>query len=301
MDVQYHLARALRERNEGSDKREATDLFVKIASLQTLSPEQSLNRLSPESQSLLGEEAFHAAIDGLIEESRLDELTRFLDSVSDGRFSGVATATALSKLSLAAGDRPEALRAADESLAGITDRTSRNDIRALAIQLVRLERHRDALPLWERLNEPGEMSRDVYHLIKCADRVNRHDVILRVCKLLRESGIDDPWVLHRELDILDAYDVGQAVAVLQEHLAAHPTDRVSRIRLSSIGLRLERPDLIDAGAETIPDVDAVTPNTGALAVEVLRKSGKATECRPRPGAEPLLPPGLSRWRRCRVE
>ncbi len=277
MDVQYHLARALRERNEGDDRREATNLFINMASLQALSPEQSLNRLSPESLSLLREEAFHASIEGLIEESRLDELSGFLDSVSDGRFSGVATATARSKQSLAAGDRAKALTAADESLAGITDRTSRNDLRALAIQLVRLERHKDALPLWEKLNEPGEMSGDVYHLIKCADRVNRHDVILKVCKRLRESGIDDPWLLHRELDILEVYDIDQAIAVLQEYLASHPADRVSRIRLSGIGLHRERADLVDARPEAIPDLDTVTPNTGALAVQVLRKSGRATE------------------------
>jgi len=277
IEVEYFLATALRERHESGDRREATELFIKMALTKTLSPDLSLNNLTPERLSLLREEAFHAAIDGLMEGIRLEEIGQFLAKVSDGPFSTVAMATARSKLALAEGDRAKALKATEEAIANINEGTSRTDIRALAIQLSKLERHKDALPLWERLNKPGEMSGDVYHLINCADRVNRHDVILRVCKMLRESGLDDPWIMHQELSLLELYDINQAVAVLQDHLASHPTDHASRTRLSHIGLRLERPDLIDSSPETIPDVGHATPVAGAIAVDVLRKCGKATE------------------------
>jgi hypothetical protein len=142
---------------------------------------------------------------------------------------------------------------------------------------MKLDSHKDALPLWERICPPGEYSSDVRHLLRCAVRVDRQDVILKTARAVREAGIDDPWLIHQELNVLQASDIEQAISVLQDYLVRNPDDHVNRLRLTSIGLDLDRPELIDARAEVIPGVADVTLGSGVMAVTVLRKTGRPLE------------------------
>ncbi len=128
--------------------------------------------------------------------------------------------------------------------------------------------------MWERLCTAGEYSSDVRHLIRCAERVGRQDVILKTARAVRESGIDDPWLIHQELNVLQASDIEQAISVLRDYLDRKPDDHASRLRLTLIGFEVSRSELVDARPEVIPDVADVTPVSGAMAVEVLRKTGR---------------------------
>ncbi len=142
---------------------------------------------------------------------------------------------------------------------------------------MKLERHKEALPLWEKLNGNPEHTNDARHLVRCAERVGQFRVVLSVCKAVREAGVGDKWFFDREIYVLEQFDIAQAVSVLQGHLAKHPEDKFARIRLSKIGFLLKRPDLIDARLEALPFVDEATPYGGHVALEIMRHYGDPNE------------------------
>jgi len=49
------------------------------------------------------------------------------------------------------------------------------------------------------------------------------------------------------------------------------------MRLSYVGLRWQRPELVDARLEALPSVDEASPNNGGLAVDILRQHGDTGE------------------------
>ena len=63
---------------------------------------------------------------------------------------------------------------------------------------MKLERHKEALPIWLKLNEAGKYSNDVRHLVRCAERAGQLGIVLRVCGAARKAGLDDRWLLQRD-------------------------------------------------------------------------------------------------------
>jgi transcription elongation GreA/GreB family factor len=146
-------------------------------------------------------------------------------------------------------------------------------LRSLALQLGKLERHKEALPLWLRINQSAGYGNDVRHLVRCAERVKRFDVILKVAQATRDAGIFDPWLLFKEVETLELFDLEKAIGLLRDRLKRQPDDKHARVRLSFIGLKWERPELVDARPEALPPLDEATPTGGAIAVDILRRHG----------------------------
>jgi len=207
----------------------------------------------------------------------VENAERLLEQMPAGRISDVSMRTARSKVRAAEGNLQDATKLVEEALQLAGECTPEGELQELALQLMKLERHKQALPIWLKLNEAGKYSNDVRHLVRCAERAGQLGIVLRVCGTARKAGLDDRWLLQRELDVLENLDVSQAVTILEEHLAQHPDDKTARIRLSKIGLVLKRPDLVDARLEALPTVDETTPYGGLVAVEILRHYGDPNE------------------------
>ena len=207
----------------------------------------------------------------------MEDAKSLLEHMPPGRVSDVSLLTARSKVRAAEGDLPGATKLAEEALQLAGDPALREDLRELALQLMKLERHKEALPIWQRLTAAGEYNNEVRHLVCCAERVGQFGVVLRVCRAARDAGLDDRWLLQTELDVLENYDVTQVISILQSHLAKHPDDKTARVRLSRIGLVLKRPELVDARLDALPTVDEATPYGGHVAVEILRHYGDPNE------------------------
>ena len=277
VEAESFLAGLLSDRARPGDRAEAIEIYARLSladneDIETLELEGNTQKLT-----LLRSAAFHCAINEYIDVVRLDDAEAFLGRVSPGRFSEVSFLTARSQLRLARGDFQGALTVTNEALRAVADNTHDMDVRALAIQLGRLERHKEALPLWLRICQRAEYSSDVRHLVRCAERVQRYDVILRVAKEAREAGILDTWLLHKEAEVLGMFDLEGAIALLRERIQKHPEDKDARLRLSHIGLKWRRPDLVDARLEALPSLDEVTATGGAIAVEILRQQGDPNE------------------------
>jgi tetratricopeptide (TPR) repeat protein len=272
-EVEYFLAGILSERNEPGDRREATDIYVRLA----LAGDEDLKSDPPETSSgnarSLRLAAFHSAIEEFVDADRLDDAETFLGRIPPHRLSETAILSARSKVKLARGDSSGASTLAEEALRHVGEDTPELDLRSLALQLGKLERHKEALPLWLRINESVGYGNDVRHLVRCAERVKRFDVILKVAEATRNAGVFDPWLLFKEVETLEVFDLEKAIGLLQDRLKNHPDDKHARIRLSFLGLKWGRPELIDARPEALPSLDEATPTGGAITVDILRQHG----------------------------
>jgi len=118
---------------------------------------------------------------------------------------------------------------------------------------------------------------DTRNLVDCAIKAGEHGVALEACAAFRATGPLEPYLLHRELDLLDHYDLDEGVRLLQGYVSSHPSDRLSRLRLSLLGLALDRPDLVASSLVDLPPVEEVGAVNGRPAVTVLLRSGHPNE------------------------
>jgi transcription elongation GreA/GreB family factor/uncharacterized protein (UPF0147 family) len=172
------------------------------------------------------------------------------------------------------GNPEAARRAALDAAESLTATTSQTTVRATAELLVSLGMLAEALPLWGRLFVPGYETTDARHLLAYADRLERFDVILEVCRSLREGGSVSRDILELEASVLERIDPLQAVTLLQEHLAKTPDDQIARLRLSIIGLHIQRPDFVACRDADVPRVEDVQPSLIPYVVHVLREGGR---------------------------
>jgi Flp pilus assembly protein TadD len=254
------LAAILWDRNRGGDRKEALDLSLQAAR---------------GAETHRFDEALEMALLGLSEFKRWGEAQSLLESLSGGRISEVAKHASLAQLRLEQGDRAGAEELARRAHAAVGAGTGAADLRLLARLLGKLSLYGLALPLLQRIAQPGQYDRDTRMLLACANQLHRHRVILDVCRELREAGQGDRGLLHKEVDILQLYDRPAAIGVLREHLARHPDDRLARLRLSLLALKSEQPDLVTSDPDLLPQVDEAPPATvGKAVVGLLYHTGR---------------------------
>lgn len=134
-----------------------------------------------------------------------------------------------------------------------------------------------ALPILERCVRPGMYDTECRYLLECASRLNRDDVLVRVCRELREAGETDPRLLQTELQTLQKYDPEQALRIVREYLTRHPDDRHATLWLSMLAMRLERPELRVADLARLPEPRELTPQASGIVVNLLRDTGQHKE------------------------
>jgi tetratricopeptide (TPR) repeat protein len=278
LEAKHHLASALSFRDKNGDKAESTTLYRDIAFSVLGTPLPRLGLIVENQINQTIQNAFHITINDMIFANNLAGIDDYLSRIPEGTLSEVALKTTKSKQALVREKLEETRTLSKEAIAAVDDSTSNVDLRALAAHLMKMEDYEGALPLWERICPLGEYSSDVRHLIRCAAKIDRQDVILKTARAIRESGIEDPWLFHQELDVLQASgEIDKAISLLQSYLSRNPDDHPTRLRLTIIGLESDRPDLIDTRPESIPDVSVVTAMAGVMATGVLRKTGRTFE------------------------
>jgi tetratricopeptide (TPR) repeat protein len=255
------LLAALRwDRNRGDDRQQALDLC--LALVRGLVTDRF-------------DEALEMALLGLAESERWPEAEELLAGLPAGKISEVARNTLLGQLRLAQGERDKAAELARAAHTAVGTATSAADIRRLARLLGRLELYSLALPLLQRVAQPGRFDPDTRMLLDCANSLHDHAVILRVCRELREAGVRDRRLLDNEIDILQLHDRPAAIEVLRQHLVRCPDDRLAKLRLSVLGLQAEHPELVDTDPEHLPPVEEAAPGTvGHLVLALLSRTGR---------------------------
>jgi tetratricopeptide (TPR) repeat protein len=213
-------------------------------------------RKMAEGESNLREDAACLLFDIVLAESRdraegIVPLALDLDACLGATFQA-ETALASGLPDIAGGFATEALAAARSSIPVAAVR------RRLAALLSRLGDHASAFSIWESLFVPGMYSPDLQELLRSALALEKHDFVLSVCAAVRANGEWVPELVRVEAGLLEKYEPEKAYALLKEHLARHPDDRIAALRLSYTCLRTDRT------AEAVTDLDRLPEPEGSL-------------------------------------
>ena len=144
----------------------------------------------------------------------------------------------------------------------------------LARLFIYIGRPAEALPLWQSLFDLDQPSFDAGNLLDCAARLHRDDIVLKTCDELHVRGVADWHLLEFEVQYLLKYHVEVAIERLRSFITANPEHLLARLRLSMIGMLLDRPDLVRADAGDIPDITHLPTEYVLPAVQVMRFCGQ---------------------------
>jgi tetratricopeptide (TPR) repeat protein len=142
-----------------------------------------------------------------------------------------------------------------------------------AYLLSALGAHAAAVPLWQSVTAAGIDSPDLRRLIQSAYAANQHDVVLATCAALRANGIWVCELVELEASVLERYDPGRSLLILQEYLSRQPSDKHARLRLSYAALRLNRADLVVADPGQLPAADEGSIHVAEAVLHVLLGTG----------------------------
>lgn len=260
-DVRYGLAALLQRRAGPEDLEQASDILTELVNTFKGGPPEFFEHL------LTG------ALDSLARLGSLGEADALIEKARQ-RLAFVDYETIKGRLEILKGRREEAFRYADKALELINSDpglpASSKDY--LAGLLAELGRHNEAVRLWQQVVSPGDPGIAPKKLLASAYKCSQFRLIVDFCRQCRKSGVYDPVILDYELSVLEKYDFPEAVAALQDYLSQNPDDKVVRLRLSILGLRLRREELISAELDDLPSAQTVDPSQGHAVVQVLRST-----------------------------
>jgi len=257
--AKFMLGVTLWKESTDSSRAEATSLFADVAR-----NDDGASRV----------DAAVYALKGLCAQGLWDQAERLVLDVSSEL--GLLNEMLLrSSIALARKEIEECRRLALEASSHVTAETSRNSITHLAALLSKIDLQGEALALWQRIFDPNHYSLDAHNLIACAEALGRDDIALDACRQLRANGQAPPALIAQEAALLERYDPVAAVNLLQAHLQTTPRDSLARLRLSTIGLRIGRPELVSASEHDIPDPADIEPEWIPAILAILETASDA--------------------------
>ena len=216
------------------------------------------------------ENAIELGLQAFAEEKQFDACRKLIKEVPAERVSDINLKTLTAKLHLLEGQIDKASDCADDALALRNDVTTVFEIRRLALLLFELKRFSDALPLWQRIADPTAYGFDTKYLLECANRLERHDIMLSIFEELRQAGVLNKTLFDAEFSFLIEYDIEKAIKILDEEIRRCPEDKELSLDRSLLGLELDRPELVDNNLSSIPEADHASPQTALKVVHVLK-------------------------------
>jgi tetratricopeptide (TPR) repeat protein len=177
-------------------------------------------------------------------------------------------------------NRDRAQNEAKKVIQRISPETSIQDKRRIATFLQAVGMYEHAMDIWKSVVKPEYIGTDTYRLMQCAHQCEDVTFITEFSEKLRSNGLWERKLFELELDYREKYhdDIG-ARKVMEEFLA-NPADQsyapYVRLRLSLLGIRTEKQDLIEKDASKLPEVTEVNAQIGSYVAFVLRH-----------GAEPI--------------
>jgi hypothetical protein len=100
-----------------------------------------------------------------------------------------------------------------------------NYVYLLGSLFVELEDDENALPILEQAADWSRLTPETRSLLDCAQRLQKHDVMLEVCQTLRKNKSDNKQTRSLELQVLYGYVPNEAKSLIHELLQQHPDDR----------------------------------------------------------------------------
>lgn len=203
-----------------------------------------------------------------------DEAAAFLDSLGDGFLGPAVLDATRAMVLLRAGQKDDARTVALCAMQLLDDDSPETDWMRVAEALGYAGAKAEALSIWKQILEPDSADVFVCTALEFARETGDDAFIRDFCRGLRTRGVRHPFTLELEVMTLEKYSAyDEAVSVMQGYVATHPDDdlaRVFRVRMSLLGVRLNRPALIEADVAKLLPVESVPVKIGAATAHVLR-------------------------------
>ena len=172
--------------------------------------------------------------------------------------------TALAWIDLETGKEDEALKHATEAVRQGIDGAHAQEIRLLAETFVGLHDDGTAIDLLERIAVPGFLNEDMKSLINCAMRLDRHDLLLRICRELRETGQQDDKLRKSEMRLLSHYAPGQGFALADEFINSSDPPAYFVAYKNFLAVRLNRLEQLRLNPASLPGPKDLAPSEAFL-------------------------------------
>ena len=160
--------------------------------------------------------------------------------------------TALAWIALASGDKVAALDNAQKALVQLSPESHPQERRILARTLAAVGHHAEALDICEQLSIPGLLNEDMKSLIDCAQHLERHDLLLRICRELRETEQQDDRLRRLEIRLLDRYAPEQGFSIADDYIRLSPSPAYFTAYRNLFAIRIGRHDAIQLNASMLP-------------------------------------------------
>lgn len=262
--TRFGLALALSGRKREGDRDRATELFTEVAQ---------------HSGGNLRAQSLKFAIQGQLAQQKRDEATHLLSQISPDAVSPVLHRALQGLVFLERGNEADASSEASAALQSWTAANSEIETETLASLLTRLERYTDALPLWQAIFDPNSPGPEASNLVFCAQQLHRDDIVLSVCQQLREMKTASPNFEKIEISLLEQYDPGQAIGIIQEYVDRHPEDNIFHLALISCQIRIGIIDSCKFPLDKLPSAKDIDPEYGERITQLLCDNGKELDAR----------------------
>ncbi len=156
--------------------------------------------------------------------------------------------------------KAEALLAIDESVRAAHPQ----ELRLLALILVKLKDDPNAVGLLEQVATPGVFDDDMKALLDCAQRMGRHDLLLRLCSELRATGATDERLRKLELQLLSEYAPTDALGLADEFIRSSDSPAYFVAARNVLAVRLKQPEKMNLDASALPTAAQLPPGEANL-------------------------------------
>ena len=257
-DIAFSYGRALQNRDQAGDADTALKVLSSI-SLTDLPAELRLVTATHTLQSFAKKIAWSDAE---------DYICRFENTLARGAILVLRGYAAFYQ-----NKKSEAETMALSAISTLAPRSPTDAKELLARLLMLLGNSSHALPIWKELFDSGAPAFNPNNLLECAAKLNRDDVVMSTCAELRARGVDDWSLVEFELQYLEKYKIDAAIESVTGFIRRHPENKLAKIRLSLIGLRLDKPDLVMNAKEDFPPVSQLPLHYAIPAVQVMKYGG----------------------------
>ncbi len=208
------------------------------------------------------------------------EAAACLDNLADGSLCPAVLGAIRAMVLFRAGQKDNARAAALLAMKYLNADTPKGDRIRVAEALGCAGAKAEALSIWKEILEPDSADEFVCTALEFARETGDDAFIRDFCKGLRTRGVRHPFTLELEVMTLEKYSAyDDATSVMQSYVASHPDEdlaRVFRVRLSLLGLRLNRRELIESDVSKLPPVESAPVKIAASTAYVL-KNGSCPE------------------------
>jgi tetratricopeptide (TPR) repeat protein len=160
--------------------------------------------------------------------------------------------TMLAWIHLKSGDQHTAKDESAKALGESIQSARPEELRVLAHLFVELKDDANALGLLEQVTTTGVFDDDMKSLIYCAQRLERHDLLLRICRELRESGEQEEQLRTLEVQLLNQYAPGEALQLVDEFIQSSSTPSYFVAFKNMIAVRLNELEKLNLDPSSLP-------------------------------------------------